>query len=120
MASFDASDFRKLGFDLQGAGAEAAPLAAVAVKKTTRDIQATAKQLSPVDTGFNRSAIVTSDLRSTSASSPEAEVKATSAYAEYLELGTSRMAAQPFMGPAADQHEGAFLDAMQQITGRLL
>lgn len=120
MVEFDGSDFRSLGFDLQGAGAQAAQLASVAVRKTAKDIQATAKQLSPVDTGFNRSAIVTSDLRSATVNSPEAEVKATSEYAAYLELGTSRMAAQPFMGPAADQHEPAFLDAMQQITGRLL
>ncbi|CAH1192711.1 Neck protein Ne1 [Glutamicibacter phage Montesquieu] len=117
---FDTSDFQKLAFDLQGAGAEAAQMAVVVVKKTSKDIEATAKQLSPVDTGFNRSAIVTSDLRSTTQTSPEAEVKATSSYAAYLELGTSRMAAQPFMGPAADQHEPAFVDAMQQITGRLL
>lgn len=117
MVSFDGSDFARLSGNLGNLSANAARMAAVAVRKTAKDIEGTAKNLAPVDTGNLRSSIKTSDLRSTSASSPEAEISASAEYAVYVELGTSRMAPQPFMGPAATAHEPSFLQAMGQIAG---
>ena len=117
---FDASELRKLGADLGTIPKTAGALARTVVKKTAKDIEATAKTLAPVDTGFLRSSIKTSDLRSVSADSPEAEVRASANYAQYVELGTSRMAPQPFLGPAADKHEPAFAQAMAEIAERAL
>lgn len=118
--SFDASELRKLAADLGTVPKIAGPLAKMAVKKTAKDIEATAKTLSPVDTGNLRSSIKSSDLRSVSQDSPSAEVNASANYATYVELGTSRMAAQPFMGPAADKHEPAFQQAMAQLAEKAL
>ena len=118
--SFDASELRNLAADLGTVPKIAGQLAKVAVKKTAKDIEATAKTLAPVDTGNLRSSIKTSDLRSVSQDSPSAEVRASANYAVYQELGTSRMAPQPFMGPAADKHSPAFQEAMAQIAAKAL
>ena len=117
---FDASELRKLGADLGAIPKTAGALAQTVVKKTAKNIEATAKTLAPVDTGFLRSSIKTSDLRSVSQDSPAAEVRAGANYAVYQELGTSRMAPQPFMNPAADRHEPAFMQAMEQLAGKVL
>lgn len=89
------------------------------VRKTAKDIQATAKTLAPVDTGNLKGAIVTSDLRAVSTSGTiGAAVQAKANYSGFVELGTSRMAPQPFMGPAADKHSPAFAAAMAEILAR--
>ena len=58
-----------------------------------------AQQLVPVDTGRLRDSIRVNELGPRSYSvGPGDEVE----YAEYVEFGTSRMAAQPYMRPAAE------------------
>lgn len=115
MIEFDVSGFHTLAKDLGTVPKVAGQLAKVVVKKTAKDIESTAKSIAPVDTGFHRGAISTSDLRGVSQDSPSAEVRASALYAPYLEFGTSRMPPQPSLGPAADKHEAAFLAAMEQI-----
>lgn len=127
MIEFDVSQFRTLAKDLGTVPKVAGQLAKVVVKKTAKDIERDAKGTAPRDparppqdpsrpvTGNLRNSITTSDLRSVSQSSPSAEVRASAKYAPYLEFGTSRMPARPFMGPAADKHEAAFAAAMEQI-----
>lgn len=67
--------------------------------EATRDI---AKDIVPVQFGFLRNSIRSSKLRKglwqTSARSTEGGAERD--YAHYVEYGTSKMAAQPFMGPA--------------------
>ncbi len=45
------------------------------------------------------------------------ELGATADYALYVEFGTSRMAAQPFLRPALDANQDKFVDAL--VTGAL-
>lgn len=118
--SFDASELRALATEFGTVPKVVGPLAKVAVKKTAKDIEGTARKLAPVDTGFHRGAIKTSDLRNVSQDSPAAEVRANANYAGYLEFGTSRMAPRPSLGPAADQHSPAFEQAMAEIAQKAL
>lgn len=129
---FDASELRTLAADLGNVPKLAGQLAKVAVKKTAKDIEKSAKATAPRDparppkdpsrrvTGNLRNSIKTTDLRMVSQDSPEAEVKATANYAVFQEMGTSRMPARPFMGPAADKHTPAFEAAMAEIADRAL
>jgi len=83
------------------------------VRKAAMDIKSTAQQLAPVDTGNLKGSITMTGPLAGQAS--VAEVGPTANYGIFLEQGTSRMAAQPFMGPAADRHAPAFEAAMQQL-----
>lgn len=128
MMEFDASGLRTLGTEFNQLSKKAAQLAKVVVKKTAKDIEASVKAVAPRDparppkdpsrpvTGFLRNSIKTSDLRGVSQSSPEAEVRASAEYAPFQEFGTSTgVPKRPFLNPAANKHEPAFLAAMEQI-----
>lgn len=118
--SFDASELRSLSSSLEGLSKQAGRRARVVVRKTAKDIESTAKSLAPVDTGKLKNSIGTSDLRAMGTSgSIEAEVIASAEYSSFLEFGTSRAAAQPFMGPALDKHADPFEQALAQIVGDL-
>lgn len=109
---------RRLAADLGKAGKAALPLARLAVAKTVHDIEATAKELAAVDTGFMRNSI--GSEQSGNASVVIGRVGPTADYAVFVENGTHRMAPQPFMGPATEAHEPAFHEAMAQIAARTL
>jgi HK97 gp10 family phage protein len=84
------------------------------------EIERNAKQLAPVDTGTLRASIHTRTKKSSNYKQPSNPKGATIEdlpgpdgkviaivgsgveYAAYVELGTSRMAAQPYLGPAAE------------------
>lgn len=106
-----AEELRRLSADLRRTGVRVGLKARRVVQKTATDIQASAKALAPVDTGNLKNSITTTN----SVSGFRAEIGPTANYGIFLEMGTSRMPAQPFMGPAADQHAQAFEDAMQQL-----
>ncbi|MGN7250053.1 HK97-gp10 family putative phage morphogenesis protein [Arthrobacter sp. SAFR-014] len=109
-------DLRRLSADLARAARTTGQRAQIVVRKTAKDIEATAKNLVPVDTGNLKGSIGTSDLRTVGRSgSLSAEIGPTANYGVFVEQGTSRMAPQPFMGPAADRHTGAFEQAMAQL-----
>jgi len=67
-----------------------------------------------VDTGALRNSI------GTNVTGLSAEIGPTVNYAPYQEYGTSRMAAHPYMGPAADEVTPGFVSAMEQIGKGLL
>lgn len=87
-----------------------------AVRKVAFDVEAHAKAHAAVDTGFMKNSVytVTSDSSDYSSAGSEAlpsvdappddltaYVGVGANYAIYVEMGTSHMAAQPFMAPAA-------------------
>lgn len=110
----ETSGLRQLSADIGKATVKAAPLARAAVAKTAHDIEATAKALAPVDTGNLRGSI-SSDVHAFSA-----EIGPTAEYGAYVEEGTSRMAPQPYMNPAADRHEPDLGRAVDQIITQSL
>lgn len=116
----DDSQLRALSADLTAAGRQVGQRARTVIRKAALDIEATAKALAPVDTGNLKSSIGHSDLRIGTTGNLVAEVGPTANYGIFLEQGTSRMAAQPFMGPAADRHAPSFEAAMQQLGAEVL
>jgi HK97 gp10 family phage protein len=114
----DGSDLRRLSRDLRAAGPTVGPLVSFAVRKAALDVERDAKSFTPVDTGNLRSSIGT-DITDTG-TSIAAEVGPSAAYGLYVELGTSRMAPQPFMGPALDRNAPLLDAALDQVVGRAL
>lgn len=107
---------RKLSADITRAAKTTGARAQVVVRKTALDIEGSAKNIAPVDTGNLKGSIGHSDLRTVGRSgSLVVEIGPTASYGVFLEQGTSRMAPQPFMGPAADRHAPGFEQAMQQL-----
>jgi len=75
--------------------AAAAPkLVEAALAKTAHDIELSAKQRAPVDTGHLRASI------GAEGGGMAWRVNAAAGYAVYVELGTRKMGAQPFLVPA--------------------
>jgi HK97 gp10 family phage protein len=117
----DASDFRKLSADLTKATGKTGNRAQLVVRKSLVDGVAAAKNRAPVDTGNLKGSIGHSDLRTVgSTGTIGGEFGPTANYGEYVELGTSRMAPQPFMGPAADLITPGFEQAMAQLGEEML
>lgn len=70
------------------------------IKEGTREVQRTARDIVPVDTGTLKRSIHTQMYPKQNAGI----VYTTTEYASYVEFGTSRMRAQPYMTPAMNAH----------------
>jgi HK97 gp10 family phage protein len=112
--SIDTGGLRSLRADLGKAAGQAVSRASQAVRKTAHDIEADAKVNAPVDTGNLRGSI-SRDIKTLST-----EIGPTANYGRYVEEGTSRMAPQPYMNPAADRRFPQFDAAMDQIAREAL
>lgn len=85
--------------------------ASEAVRKAASDIEAHAKMVVPVDTGTLKNSI-----QAQSTGELSAEVAPHTDYAVYVEYGTSRMRARPYMRPAAEKVRPGFITAMEKIV----
>lgn len=91
-----------------------------AVRKTAFDIERDAKALAPVDTGNLRASISTDITGDGNTGTITALIGPTADYGIYQELGTSRMAPQPYLGPAFDRRIGPLEAALGQIGATAL
>jgi HK97 gp10 family phage protein len=80
------------------------------VRRTAFQIEAQAKVLAPVDTGFMRNSIGTEMV-----SQLTAVISVGAEYGAYVEFGTTRMRAQPFLGPAVERNRAAFEAAIKAL-----
>lgn len=128
MAIGDASDFYDLAARFESAaGRIGAPLSA-AIRKTAFDIEADAKVLSPVASietsgyvgGNLRNSISTTITGDGRTGSITAEIGPTAEYGGYVEDGTSRMAPQPYLRPAAERHIPRLETVLEKLGGELL
>ncbi|GAP78505.1 hypothetical protein Y09_1333 [Brachybacterium sp. SW0106-09] len=103
---------RRVAADLTRQAATIQPRASQVVRKVALDTEADAKALAPVDTGNLRGSITTA----VQGDGLRAAVVATASYAHWVESGTSRMAPQPFMGPATDRNAPKFREAMARLA----
>jgi HK97 gp10 family phage protein len=76
-----------------------------------RIVETHAKVLCPVDTGFLRNSIQVDSV-----TPMEAIIAPHTDYAEYVEFGTSRMEAQPYMRPGLDEHEDEIVQAVRDTV----
>jgi HK97 gp10 family phage protein len=119
MFSMDPSEINRLAHSFEQSAANVGQAAQQVVRKTALDIEATAKQFVPVDTGNLKGSIGHSDLRSVGQSGAlEARIGPTANYGHYVEFGTSRMGPAAYMGPALDRHSGPFEQAMSILAER--
>jgi len=71
-----------------------------------------AKKLCPVDTGRLRNSITHQQL------DDNTEVIGTNVeYAPYVELGTRKMSAKPFLRPAAEGHRAEYIEIIKAVLG---
>ncbi len=113
---FDYSQLRRLELDLQAATPKAVKMAQAAVKKTGLDVVATVQGLAPVDTGNLKNSIDV-DFDDDGLGF---EAGPTANYGGYVEWGTSRMAPQPYLGPAFGKAVGPLTRAVEQLGERAL
>jgi HK97 gp10 family phage protein len=97
-----------------------------AVRATAFFVEAIAKTMSPVATGANRSSIYTKTSQGVNGSPGElgdilpgvqmgeAVIGPSMGYSVFLEFGTSKMPARPYLTPAAEQAPKYFVTAIQQ------
>lgn len=104
-----------LAAEFARAATEAEQAAGQAVRKAGTDVMAQAQTRAPVDTGYLRSSISADSIGPT-----EVEIGPTAHYGKYLEYGTSRAAAQPYLQPAFDAVAPSLENAISQIGGRIL
>lgn len=101
-----------------GATAEATiDAAASAMKTTTGQVQATAKQIAPKRTGYMANNISVEPVKKT-ATSVTGTVNAKADYSSFPEFGTYKMAAEPFMRPAVSAAQSFFIKTtMDKLKG---
>lgn len=116
MAGSDASQLRKFAADLRTESGRVSARGAVVVRKVTQGIIRDAKAMAPVDTGNLRASISATYAGDGRSNRMTAEIGPTASYGIFLETGTSRMRAQPYLFPAADRWEPVFAQAMAQVV----
>lgn len=84
-----------------------------AVRKAAFDIEAQAKVSAPVDTGALKASI-----QATTTGELDAEVAVGVEYGVYVELGTVKAGAQPYLGPAVDLVGPVFLAMVAAIIAK--
>lgn len=109
----DFSEVRRFAADLSAVGPRVVKQARTVVQVVCAQTKRDAQILAPVDTGNLRNSI-TYETRA-GGRGIVGEVGPTADYGVYVEFGTSRMGPQPYMGPATDRGEQAFLAAMSAI-----
>lgn len=112
-ASVDVSQIRRLSVDLRQVPVEAVGTARRVVQAFSAKTKADAQVLCPVDTGFLRGSITYETFFDRTGA--VGIIGPTANYGLFVELGTSRMSGQPYLGPAFDRNEPGFEAALRDV-----
>ena len=97
--------------------AQARPTLEKVVLIAAHNVEGRAKELVPVDTGATKNSIIPTPIDD----GLGASIGPSTTYAPWLEFGTHRMAARPFMRPALEAEnqpfQSAIIAALQQVAG---
>lgn len=118
--SVDLSQLVALSARIKGAGPRVGAAGSQLLRGTAYRIEADAKSLAAVDTGALRSSITTTIAGDGASGSMTAEIGPTVEHGVYVELGTSRMAAQPYLQPAADRNIPGLVQGVEQLGASAL
>lgn len=117
--STDGSDeMNRLAASLAAAGPRVGIRAGQAMSKALNDIQAGAKNRAPVDTGALKNSITHEYTRN--GNTLRGEVGPTVSYGNWVENGTSRMRAQPYLRPASDAVRPGYEASLEQLGAEIL
>lgn len=114
MTTDGSAEFELIAQNLNHASRDVMPRSRAAMKKALDDISAGAKNRAPVDTGALKSSISTSTQGNRDYA--RGEVGPTVNYAGFVENGTSRQRAQPYLRPATDAVVPGYEAALGQIA----
>lgn len=107
-ADLDNSEMREHTVRMKAAHGRIGAGGSLVVRAFTLRVEARAKVYAPVDTGFLMGSIGSEFSGDGRSGEMTGTVTAGARYSRFQEYGTSRMAAQPFMGPAFDQEVPGF------------
>lgn len=116
MAGFSADDaeIRRFERDVEVGTDYARKQVRAVVRKSVFETQARGSAKAPVLTGALRASF-SADFIGSNRDVAQGETGPEVNYARFVELGTSRQAPQPYMGPAADEVEPTFYAALEAI-----
>lgn len=111
---------RELAADLEKAAPRVGAAASAAIRKGSAELTRTAKSLAPKRTGALAASIEASIYGDGRSSILTAVVGPTERYGLFQERGTSRHAAQPFMGPALEAVAPGVVAALEKAASEAL
>lgn len=91
---------------------ELKPRGAAIVKKAAFDVEGGAKDRAPVKTGFLKNSIATEFENG----GLQATIGPAAEYGIYVELGTKRMRARPYLKPAFERVRAGFIRAWESLV----
>ena len=116
----DASELRKLAADIATGSARVGRAANAALGEAAKATQRDAQRLAPVRTGALRASIEVERYGDGRFGEAKAYVGTTIRQGAFQEFGTSKMAPQPYLGPALAANADAFVAAVERIAEDLL
>lgn len=118
-AKLDISELVQVASRIESSAGRVGARTSAVVRRTALAIEADAKALAPVaeiDGGTLRNSISTTVTGDGRHGAMTAEIGPTAEYGIYQELGTSVMAAQPYLGPAFDRQIGGYTEAIAKLA----